>query len=72
MSARLSHSAVSATKVSHFDRAGRFVRAELNGRLTTDTAVLEVQLGIEHRGPATAADAPHHLGRPTTSPTPAT
>jgi hypothetical protein len=41
-----------------FDSARRFVRAELNGRLTTDGAVLEVQLGIERRGTATAADFP--------------
>jgi hypothetical protein len=41
-----------------FNRDGSLGRAELNGRLTTDEAILEVQLGLEHRGPATAADFP--------------
>jgi hypothetical protein len=37
---------------------GRFVRAELNGRLATAAASIEMQVGQESHGPATAADFP--------------
>lgn len=51
---------------------GTFTRLELNGRLTTPSATIEMQLGVEHRGDATAADFPapptdprqiRHVGR---------
>lgn len=37
---------------------GTLVRAELNAELTTPAATLELQLGLEHLGVATAADFP--------------
>lgn len=39
-------------------RDGTFARAELNGHLAAPDATIEVQLGLEHRGVATAADFP--------------
>lgn len=48
-----------------FGPDGTLDRAELNGRLTTSDATIEVQLGLEHRGVATPTDFP----APPTDPT---